>query len=136
MKQDKNTYLAIIKQWMIEDIKYDNSTPTHRSTVNLNIKRIFSTEKELFDYIKDPHRGLIEEEDMPIKFNLRRTARYGTNTNTAPNTFFIEWMSDKYDSGQAPNQDELLDWVNGNYDLVLNTLVLEIYKLVEATKIE
>lgn len=121
---------------MIEDIKYDNSTPKHRSTVNLNIKRIFSTEEELFDYIKDPNRGIIEETDMPIKFNLRRTARYGTNTNTAPNTFFIEWMSDKYDSGQAPNQDELLDWVNGKYDLVLNTLVLEIYKLVEATKIE
>jgi hypothetical protein len=45
-------------------------------------------------------------------------------------------MSDKYDSGIAPNHDELLDWINGNYELVLNTLVVEVYKLVEATEIE
>lgn len=122
---------------MVEDIKYDNSHPTHLSTVNLNIKRLFSTKEELFNYIKDPHRGIVEEEsDAPLRFNMRRTARYGKYEDVTPNTFFIEWMSDKYDSGTAPNHDELLDWINGNYDLVLNTLVVEVYKLVEATEIE
>lgn len=135
MKQKKK-YMAIIKQWMIEDIEYDNSYPHHRSTVNLNIKRLFSTKEELFDYIRDPHRGIVEEADTPLRFNMRRTARYGKYEDVTPNTFFIEWMSDKYDSGTAPNQEELLDWIHGNYDLVLNTLVVEVYKLVEATEIE
>lgn len=135
MKQKKK-YIAIIKQWMIEDIEYDNSYPRHLSTVNLNIKRMFNTKEELFDYIKDPHVGIIEESGDPLRFNIRRTARYGKYEDVTPNTFFIEWMSDKYDSGLAPNQEELLDWIHGNYDLVLNTLVVEVYKLVEATEIE
>lgn len=135
MKQKKK-YMAVIKQWMVEDIKYDNSTPQHRSTVNLNIKRLFSTKEELFDYIRDPHKGIVEESDTPLRFNIRRTTRYGKYEDLTPNIFFIEWMSDKYDSGLAPNHDELLDWINGNYELVLNTLVVEVYKLVEATEIE
>lgn len=135
MKQKKK-YMAVIKQWMVEDIKYDNSTPQHRSTVNLNIKRLFSTKEELFDYIRDPHKGIVEESDTTLRFNIRRTTRYGKYEDLTPNTFFIEWMSDKYDSGLAPNHDELLDWINGNYELVLNTLVVEVYKLVEATEIE
>lgn len=124
-------YIALFRYWDTSCIFADNSDLNVKQHTCFPFKKLFNTREELFAYMIDEHRGFIETFEESLPFHMYHPANAEN-----PNRFFIEWLSDLYDPGTPPDEEEIKLWKENKYPLSLNTIAVDIYKLEEVTEIE